>query len=622
MKLNQLFFCTLGAAALGLTAAASPFGMCAHLNRMPPEEMRRELADMAGLGARMVRVDLDWSQVEPEPGKWDFTRWDALVEEAGKQGVAVIAILGGELHKPVRPPYRNQQDFLRYVAESVRRYKGKIAAYEVINEADCDRPWGETPNPEHYAELLKKTCETIKGIDPAAKVLFSGVSFVRNPYGYLEKAFAAGAGDYCDGVNFHPYQWKYVPEAQLRHKVAELRELMKKYNFNKPVWVTEIGNSSGEQQVQFVHDATAAALKELAIDPASRTIGVIRDDENFSYSDGIHMQVNEFLPEAKKVRPLKFIELAALKVEDCPAVILPGVEGFPIRQFGFVRDYVKRGGTLIIPGGIPFYFNVEKQPDGMFTNAWLTRQCPGELHYGWEASWTRQGVPANATKIVPGENFPGLNSRQFWTGRFLTAENLKENDRLIPIFYGVQGEYKAPVAALYRLDSDLKGNLVLMPGIQNECSSEEMQAQLLPRQYLLLLAEGVEGICYYRFRAGEWNRGREAHFGIVRRDFSPKPAARAFETLTRLRPEGSGPVELSTPAPGVQAAAWPLPDGARIHAVWSTSGTRKMRIAGAFETVTDFLGNEVKLENGVFDATPGILYFRTAPGAQPEFKAQ
>lgn len=102
---------------------------------------------------------------------------------------------------------------------------------------------------------------------------------------------------------------------------------MKKYNFNKPVWVTEIGNSSGEQQVQFVHDATAAALKELAIDPASRTIGVIRDDENFCYADGIHMQVKEFLPEAKKLRPLKFTELAALKVEDCPAVILPGVEG-------------------------------------------------------------------------------------------------------------------------------------------------------------------------------------------------------------------------------------------------------------------------------------------------------
>ena len=47
MKLNQLFFCTLGAAALGLTAAASPYGMCAHLHRMPPEEMSLELADKA-----------------------------------------------------------------------------------------------------------------------------------------------------------------------------------------------------------------------------------------------------------------------------------------------------------------------------------------------------------------------------------------------------------------------------------------------------------------------------------------------------------------------------------------------------------------------------------------------
>ena len=47
-----------------------------------------------------------------------------------------------------------------------------------------------------------------------------------------------------------------------------------------------------------------------------------------------------------------------------------------------------------------------------------------------------------------------------------------------------------------------------------------------------------------------------------------------------------------------------------------------MQLAGAFDSVTNFLGNEVKLENGVFDATPGILYFRTAPGAQLEFKAR
>ena len=79
---RQLFPGLLAAATLALAAAESPYGVCAHLNRMPPEEMKQELAGIARTGIGFVRTDLDWSQVEPEPGKWDFACWDALVEEA------------------------------------------------------------------------------------------------------------------------------------------------------------------------------------------------------------------------------------------------------------------------------------------------------------------------------------------------------------------------------------------------------------------------------------------------------------------------------------------------------------------------------------------------------------
>ena len=53
----------LAALALSLTAAESPYGVCAHLNRMPQEEMRRELAGIAATGIGFVRTDLDWAQV-------------------------------------------------------------------------------------------------------------------------------------------------------------------------------------------------------------------------------------------------------------------------------------------------------------------------------------------------------------------------------------------------------------------------------------------------------------------------------------------------------------------------------------------------------------------------------
>ena len=144
---RQLFPGLLAAATLALAAAESPYGVCAHLNRMPPEEMKQELAGIARTGIGFVRTDLDWSQVEPEPGKWDFACWDALVEEAGRQGVKVLPILGGELPAHGKPPFRNLERWLNYVERCVSRYKGRIDCYEVINEADCDRPWGEKPDP-------------------------------------------------------------------------------------------------------------------------------------------------------------------------------------------------------------------------------------------------------------------------------------------------------------------------------------------------------------------------------------------------------------------------------------------------------------------------------------------
>ena len=566
---HLLFSGLLAAAMLTLTAAESPYGVCAHLNRMPPEEMKQELAGIARTGIGFVRTDLDWSQVEPEPGKWDFTRWDALVEEAGKQGVAVIAILGGELHKPVRPPYRNQQDFLRYVAESARRYKGKIAAYEVINEADCDRPWGETPNPEHYAELLKKVFETIKAIDPAAKVLFTGVSDFGKPLEFVEEVFRAGAGGSFDVMNFHPYQWRNVPESQLPLRICDLKALMKKYGIDKPVWITEIGNSSAPDRFLLARETIPPALRKLGFRPERDTVGVIADSCTLFHTG----RIDDYLPEWKLRRQLTFDELRAVPVADCPILALPGREGFPASQIGAVAEYVRRGGTLILPGGFPFYFDFrESETPGLFRTVQIDDQLLPRLHLGWEAFWVKPGVPRTTAATEAGEAFPGLVLTHRPAMRFLNGANLKGNDRLLPIAYGVNGDYRMPVAALYRLDSDLRGNIIVaVDAAGTDSVTEEEQAQLLPREYLLALSEGVQKVFNYRFRAGEWNRGREAHFGIVRRDFSDKPAQKAYAALIRNCPPGSTRPEI-TSSGNIRQARWRRPDGVEVTALWTVHG--------------------------------------------------
>ncbi|MBS1371960.1 MAG: hypothetical protein HPZ91_18595 [Lentisphaeria bacterium] len=606
------------AAAFTLGGAESPYGVCAHLNRMPELEAKGELAGIAKTGIGFVRTDLDWSQVEPEPGKWDFSRWDALVEEAEKTNVRVLPILCGEMPAHGKPPFRNMERWLNYVETCVKRYKGKIDCYEVINEADCDRPWGEKPDPENYAELLRKTYECIKRADPGARVLFTGVSDFGSPMEFVENVLRAGGGAYFDIMNFHPYQWRNVPESQLPLRIRDLKKLMRKYGVDKPVWITEIGNSSAPDRFPLAREVVPAALKKLGFDPARDTAGVIADASAIFFTGSI----DDYLPEWKNRRELTFAELESVPISECPVLALPGREGFPADRIGAVTAYLRRGGTVILPGGFPCYFDFrESEEKGLFRTVQINDSLMPQLHIGWEAFWVKEGVPRTTTASEAGEAFPELHPAHRSSMRFLNGANLKGNDRMIPIVCGVNGGYKAPVAALYRLDSDLTGNLIVCADPSGTDSvTEEEQAQLLPREYLLALSEGVEKVFNYRFRAGEWNRGREAHFGIVRRSFEPKPAQEAYETLVQNLPPGSTRPEL-TASGGMWQARWTRPDGTRVLAAWTVHGKKELRPGPEFAgKAEDLRGNPLKLQerNGeaVVELSPSVVYLHSM---QPPF---
>lgn len=567
---RKIYSITLLLAACFLLSAAaeSPYGVCAHLNRMPPGEMRRELAGIAAAGIGFVRVDLDWAQVEPEPGKWDFSRWDAVVEEAAGRKVKVLPILGSGLPAYGKPPFRNLQRYLTYVEKCVRRYKGKINCYEVFNEVNHIRPWGETPNPANYVALLRETRRTIKRIDPEAKVLFSGVSCLGNSLKFVEEAFQAGAGDHFDVMNFHPYQWYNAPEAQLPLLIRELRMLMKKHHIDKPIWITEIGDSSSPVRYRLAEEVVSPALRKLGFRPERDTVGTVADPDTLFFTGDI----DDFLPEWKRRRALTFEELRTVSPTDCPILVLPGRELFPAARIDAVTAYVRKGGTLVLPGGFPLYYDFRQtaEPDQFRTVQIGNRLLP-QLHLEWEAFWVKKGVPRTTTATEAGEEFPGLKLTHHPGMRFLNAENLKGADRMIPIAWGINGRYRMPIAALYQLNSDLKGNIIVAVDSRTDSVTEKEQARRLPRQLLLAFAEGVEKVFYYRYRAGEWNRGREAHFGILRRNFEIKPAGLACQTLIRNLPPGSTRPEIFRHGL-IREAHWRRPDGVPVTALWTVFG--------------------------------------------------
>lgn len=133
--------------------------------------------------------------------------------------------------------------------------------------------------------------------------------------------------------------------------------------------------------------------------------------------------------------------------------------------------------------------------------------------------------------------------------------------------------------------------------------SEERQAELIARAYLLALHAGVERVFWYEFANME-NRADdpEGHFGILRKDLRDKPAAKALATLIALRPPGStpldGPFRVRHDGKGLHFPGWKRPDGKTVHAVWSNGekpfGT--LRVRGMVEKVTDLSGQVVTVQ--------------------------
>jgi len=147
-------------------------------------------------------------------------------------------------------------------------------------------------------------------------------------------------------------------------------------------------------------------------------------------------------------------------------------------------------------------------------------------------------------------------------------------------------------------------------------TTERQQACLLARAYLGAIASGAAAnISWYDFR----NDGRdpfyfEHNLGIVTRDFEPKPACRAFATLTRLlegRPHARH-VDL-----GRDVWAHTFSDVAgrgAVLALWAMDRPREISLpARQAHTLVDLMGTRTKL------ASAGGKVTLTAPLGSPVF---
>ena len=180
------------------------------------------LVKEAGFG--WIKVNFGWRDIEgAAKGHLDWTVPDRIVTQAQQHGLKMVVRVD---HQPVwagtannGPPanYEDYGDLLKAMAE---RYRGRIHAYEVWNEPNLSREWGDrSPNATEYVALLKIAYQRIKEADPDAIVISAGLAPTSRwddvavpDTAFLQQIYDAGAAPYFDVLGVHGAGYKVPPE--------------------------------------------------------------------------------------------------------------------------------------------------------------------------------------------------------------------------------------------------------------------------------------------------------------------------------------------------------------------------------------------------------------------------
>lgn len=250
------------------------YGLNAHYYYQNREQVTDWVKD---LGARWIRQQVTWRDVEnatrTDDNRFAWGEVDNIVNHLYLNNVHIILSVIGtpEQYKSSGsglPDADKVNKFGQFMNIMARRYKGKVDAYEIWNEANLARESGQGINFRRYLGMLQKGYNAVKDADPAAFVVFGSLSPVeQNDPNYaisdtkfLRDMYAFNNGEvknYFDVMGVHPGGhvnppdtkapngpgpgWKDSNEFYFR-RIEDIRKIMEDAgDAKKQIWVTEFG---------------------------------------------------------------------------------------------------------------------------------------------------------------------------------------------------------------------------------------------------------------------------------------------------------------------------------------------------------------------------------------------
>lgn len=260
------------------------------LTEQTPPQLAETIADFNALGVRWVRLDFDWSEIQPTNGPYQLAGYDAAIKALTAGGIHVLGVIdytpgwanGGKPSKFFPPT--DVGEYGRFAGELGRRYGPMgVHAWEIWNEQNVSQFWGPAPNPQRYVVLLNSAYQALHDADKNAVVVTGGLAQPSNSRtsmtasDFLEAIYAAGGSSWFDAVGNHPYSSPYMPSdrslsnnwQKMAAASRSLRGLMvANGDTSKKLWITEYGAPTGgidaysqkiviseEQQARMVREA-------------------------------------------------------------------------------------------------------------------------------------------------------------------------------------------------------------------------------------------------------------------------------------------------------------------------------------------------------------------------------